>query len=573
MSQDKIDILERALLRQKTARKQAEKILEEKSLTLYNTSQQLKEVNKKLEGLLDEKSSQLKGVFENINDAYLVMAINGSVLKMNDVAETLFGFNPKETEVNVLDLIYKEDYNYAVKSFFELLNKGRFSNFSARVTSKNNKIKWVNINASIIYDKNNKPIAAQGIVRDVTKQREEQLVLDLVNNTAKSVLGKEDLSEIAWEISSNIANYLGNNDCVLYLVNKENNTLDQIAAYGEKVNGSNKVYNNGILPLGKGISGSVALTGKSEIINDTSKDKRYIYEDKIRSSEITVPIISDGEVIGVIDAEHEHKNYFTLEHKKTIENIANLVSLQLKSAINLKERIKVEQENKDLVAELRRSNDELKEYAHIVSHDLKSPLRSISALATWIKMDNEDKFDENSLENFDNIDLTLEKMENLITDILKFSSINTNAKDNDKVNLNDLVKNLINTMYVPDIISINVLNTLPIVQGDSVKFEQLFQNLIGNAIKFSDKENAFINVDFKDQGEFYKFSVIDNGIGIENRHFDKIFKIFQSLKISEDSTGIGLSIVKKIIDIYKGEIWVESELGKGTTFHFTIKKE
>ncbi|APZ47487.1 histidine kinase [Polaribacter reichenbachii] len=572
MSQEKIDILERALLRQKTARKQAEKILEEKSLTLYNTSLQLKEVNKKLESLLDEKKSELKGVFENINDAYLVIGIQGNVLKMNDVAEQLFGLDPTETEANILDLIFEEDYTYAMNSFLELKKKGKFSNFSARVTSKNNEIKWVNINASIIYDKNNMPIAAQGIVRDVTKQREEQLVIDLVNNTAKSVLGKENINEIAWEITSNIANYLGNNDCVLYLVNRDNNTLEQIAAFGEKVNDSNNAYNNGIIPLGKGISGSVALTGISEIIDDTSKDKRYISDDKIRSSEITVPIISNGEVIGIIDAEHEHKNYFTAEHKKTIENIANIVSLQLKSAINLRERIKVEQHNKDLVAELRRSNDELKEYAHIVSHDLKSPLRSISALSTWIKMDNEDKFDEISLQNFDNIDLTLEKMENLITDILRFSSINSNAKDKQEIDLDNLVKKLIHIMYVPDNISINIVNKLPIVNGDSTKFEQLFQNLIGNAIKFSNKPNAYINIDFEEQEHFYKFSVIDNGIGIEKRHHDKIFKIFQSLKISDDSTGIGLSIVKKIVDIYKGEVWVESEIDKGTTFYFTIKK-
>lgn len=571
MSQDKIDILERALQRQKIARKQAEKILEEKSLTLYNTSQQLKEVNEKLESLLDEKNAQLKGVFENINDAYLVMGIKGNVLKMNDFAEELFGFNPEKQEVNVLELIYKEDYNYALNSFLELIKKGSFSNFIARITSKNNEIKWVNINASIIYDKNNKPIAAQGIVRDITKQREEQLTLDLVNNTAKSVLGKEDITEIAREISSNIANYLGNNDCVLYIVNKEENTLEQIAAYGEKVNHINEIEKR-VIPIGKGISGNVAITGVSEIVADTSKDDRYISEGTIRFSEITVPIINEGEVIGIIDAEHKEINYFTQEHKKTIENIANIVSLQLKSAIDLRERIKVEQQNKELVAELRRSNEELKEYAHIVSHDLKSPLRSISALATWIRMDNEDKFDENSLQNFNDIDLTLEKMENLITDILKFSSIHSSSKDNLEIDLDDLVKKLVHIMYVPENITINILNKLPVVKGDSTKFEQLFQNLIGNAIKFSNKPDSVINIDFEEQAEFYKFSVIDNGIGIEKRHFEKIFKIFQSLKVSADSTGIGLSIVKKIIDIYKGEIWVESEINKGTTFHFTIKK-
>lgn len=571
-SQDKVDILERALSRQKKARKEAERILENKSLELFHTSEKLKEANHKLEHLLDEKSTQLKGVFENINDTYLVMDIYGNVLKMNDVAESFFGFKLSETPVNVNELIYQEDYQYAMESFAELVEKGNFTDYNARVITKKNEIKWVSINASIIYDKNKKPIAAQGIVRDITKQREEQLVLDLVNNIAKSVLGKEDISEIAWQMSSHIAKYLDTKDCIIYLLNKERNSLEQIAAFGDKKQHKNSVKNKIEIPLGKGIVGNVAKNGISEIIADTTKDKRYIIDDKPRYSEITVPIIVDAEVIGVIDAEHKSKNYFTPKHLKTIENIASLVSLQLKSAINLKERVKVEQKNKELLDKLSKSNDELKEYAHIVSHDLKSPLRSIAALTSWLKMDNLDKFDEASLQNFDDIELTLEKMESLISDVLKFSSIDADTNKNELVDIHELVEKLKQILYVPEHVSINILKKLPVLKGDAIKFQQLFQNLIANAIKFSNKEVGIININVKEHQSFYKFSIEDNGIGIEKRHFDKIFKIFQSLKKSEDSSGIGLSIVKKIVDIYKGEIWLESEIDKGTTFYFTIKK-
>jgi len=108
MSQDQIDILKRALLREKTARKQAEKILESKSAELYQLTEKLKESNEKLEDLLGEKSSQLQGVFENINDAYMVMDINGNVLKMNDAAITLFGYNIENENLNVLQIIRLE---------------------------------------------------------------------------------------------------------------------------------------------------------------------------------------------------------------------------------------------------------------------------------------------------------------------------------------------------------------------------------------------------------------------------------------------------------------------------------
>ncbi|WP_298778514.1 ATP-binding protein [uncultured Polaribacter sp.] len=571
MSQEKIDILLRAVERQKGARKAAEKILEEKSLELYNISKELKRANDQLENLLSEKTIQLKGIFQNINDAYIVIDINGNVLKINDNAIGLFGYQNIKN-LNATNLIYQEDLTYARQSFRELLNKGSFSNFSSRIVTKTNQIKWVQINASVVYDENNKAIAVQGIIRDVTVQREKRLIIDMTIDIVKSILGKEDIYEIAWEITNSIVNYLATNDCVIYLVDYETNTLEQIAAYKNKASSDKKIINKIRIPIGEGIVGYVAQTGKSEIIKNTSKDKRYIIDDDIRLSEITVPIISEGKVIAVIDSEHKEKNYFTKEQKVTIENMANLVAIQLKSAINIRERNRVEIKNTELLKKLEKSNEELKEYAHIVSHDLKSPLRSLAALTYWIKTDNLEKFDQASLQNFEDIDITLKTMDNLISDVLKYSRLDTIGNENQEIDFNVLIKDLIHVLYIPKNISINILNKLPTFYGDKTKFQQLFQNLISNAIKFNNKEKGIINIDVEDHKTFYKFSVKDNGIGIQKKHFNKIFKIFQSLKKSKKSSGIGLSIVKKIVDIYKGEVWLESEINKETTFYFTIKK-
>ncbi len=572
MSQNKVDILERALERQKNARKEAEKILENKSLELYNTSQELKQVNEKLELLLKEKTSLLKGIFRNINDAYLIIDLKGNVLKMNKQSQDLFGYNINNESLNTAKLLFKEDYSYAYSSLKKLINNGHFLDYASRVVTKNNEVKWVNINASIIYDKFDKPVAAQGIIKDVTLEREKKRILDLVNETAKSILGKEDIFEIATEISKTIANYLETDDCAIYLLNNEKKVLEQIARFKNNLHTTKETNHNISFSFDKGIIGEVAKTGRSEIVNDTSKDKRYMLDDDFRLSEITVPIISDGEVIAIIDSEYKHKNYFTKKHINTLENVASLVAVQLKSAINLREIKKVQLKNKELLAKLAKRNEELNEYAHIVSHDLKSPLRSIAALTTWIKTDNQDKFDTTSLQNFEAIEFTLETMETLISDILRYSSLDSVSEEILEVDLDILVKDLNHILYIPENITINVLNKLPIVKGDKIKYQQIFQNLIGNAIKFNDKEKGIINIDVEDQNSFYKFSVSDNGIGIEKKYFDKIFKIFQSLKVAKNSSGIGLSIVKKIVDIYKGEIWLESEINKGTTFYFTIKK-
>ena len=565
MSKEKENILNRALTRQKQARLKAERILEDKSLELYKTSVELKKVNDQLESLLGEKNSQLEGVFENINDAYLIMDLEGNVIKMNDVAISFFGYHLEQEVLNVLDLIYKEDFKYAMQSFNTLRDKGRFADYNARIVTKNQTIKWVNINASIILDKKNNPIAAQGIIRDITAQREKQYVLDLINDTAKSILGKEDVTEISIEITNKITNYLKTDNCIIYLLDTEKNFLEPVAAYTTKLEDTLEK-----IAIGRGTIGKIASTGISKIISDTSLEQSGSKNN--RHSELLVPIISDSQIIGVINASHSDRNYFKKEHIKTIESIANLVAMQLKSALNLRERKKVEKNNIDLLEKLAKSNEELKEYAHIVSHDLKSPLRSVYALTSWIKQDNLEHFDENSLQNFADIEVTLQKMEALISGVLKFSSFNSNREEDELIDLDDLVREIIQILYNPNKVKISIDTKLPVLKVDKIKFQQLFQNLIANAVKFNDKKDGFVSIQVEDLKSYYKFSIKDNGIGIEQRNFDKIFKIFQSLKKSENSTGLGLSIVKKIIDIYKGEIWLASELGKGTTFYFTLKK-
>ena len=570
MSQEKIDILQRALIREKAARKQAEKILEYKATELYKLSEDLKESNLKLEKAVKDKTSQLQGVFENIVDAYVVIDLLGNILKMNDAAMDLLESDSLRDDINLMSLVHPDEYDHVSNSFKVLSEKGLITDFKTKIITKEKTTKLVHINASIIYD-DGIAVAAQGIVRDITIERERSLILEMINDLAKSILGMENIHEIAWEITEKIATYLSSDDVVIYLVN-ENDTLEQIAAFKNKVNAEKKIVNKITLPIGQGIVGCVAESGVSELINDTQSDKRYIKDDEIRNSEITVPIISDDKVIGIIDSEHPQKNFYTKKNLKTLENVASLVAMQLQSALNLRERLKTELKNTELLKKLEKSNDELEEYAHVVSHDLKSPLRSIYALVDWIKSDNADKLDSNTLENFSHIEMTLEKMEQLISDILEYSSIGSTNENRISIKLDKLIKDLVSIMYVPNHINIEIPDNLPVIKGDRIKLQQLFQNLIGNAVKFIDKKEGTINISVEDAQTHYKFSIQDNGMGIEEKFHSKIFDVFHTLKKSKDSTGIGLSIVKKIVNLHEGEIWLESELNKGTTFYFTLKK-
>lgn len=393
----------------------------------------------------------------------------------------------------------------------------------------------------------------------------------VINNIAKSILGKTNYYDIAWEILINIANYLDTEDCVIYLINEETNSMEQIAAYGSKVK-DKEILNPLVIPIGEGIVGSVAKSGIPELIHDTSKDSRYIKDIEYNYSEITVPIVVEGHIIGIIDSEHPEKYFFNEGQLVTLINISRVIAMQLNNAISLEKRKEAEGKYIKINKELAKKNEALEEYAHIVSHDLKSPLRSISALLSWIKEDNEELINDSSKVYFDNIDKSLEHMENLISDVLIYSSISFEQIKFTSIDIKKLLNEIVDYIFVPEHVTIEIGAMPPKIKADYTQFKQLFQNLITNAVKFIDKEKGKVKILYESDEFFYKFSISDNGIGIDEKYHDKIFDVFQSLTKDSKSSGIGLSIVKKIINLYGGKIWVESKLGEGTTFYFTIKK-
>jgi signal transduction histidine kinase len=165
-------------------------------------------------------------------------------------------------------------------------------------------------------------------------------------------------------------------------------------------------------------------------------------------------------------------------------------------------------------------------------------------------------------------------MHNLIDGILQYSRVGRVREKIVKVELNKLLPEIIDTLAPPANIKIAVVTDLPDVKCEETRITQVFQNLLSNAVKYMDKPEGLINVSCSEQGEFWKFGVADNGPGIEKKHWERIFKIFQTLAPRDEfeSTGIGLTVVKKIVELYGGAIWLESEYGKGTTFFFTFPK-
>ena len=240
--------------------------------------------------------------------------------------------------------------------------------------------------------------------------------------------------------------------------------------------------------------------------------------------------------------------------------------------LDITEQKNLELQKEALLQSLELQNEQLNDYAHIVSHDLKSPLRSISALLSWTKEDFKEQLGKEGLKNLNLVEDKVVKMDTLIANILEYSSIEKSNLNDTELDLNLLIINIQDMIYVPDHIEIIIKNRLPIITADATRIQQLFQNLITNAVKHIDKPKGEIIIDHTQDESHYTFSIQDNGVGIPSEYHEKIFKMFNSLSTTEKSTGIGLSIVKKVIELYEGEIWLESEVNVGTTFFFTLKR-
>ena len=252
------------------------------------------------------------------------------------------------------------------------------------------------------------------------------------------------------------------------------------------------------------------------------------------------------------------------------QNIIKVISIQT----DITERKESENQIKEYLADLEKTNQELDEFAYVVSHDLKAPLHAISALTSWIEDDMQGKFSEDTNDNFNIIKNRVIRMEDLINGLLQFARANHGESERKPVDLNNFISEILEFLEVPKNCTIKIPSELPTITGDKIRLQQVFTNLIGNAIKYNDKENMFITLSVADCDDNWEFSIKDNGPGIDPRFHEKIFVIFQTLTPRDtiESTGVGLAIVKKIIEEEGGKIWIDSETGHGAEFRFTWPK-
>jgi light-regulated signal transduction histidine kinase (bacteriophytochrome) len=243
-------------------------------------------------------------------------------------------------------------------------------------------------------------------------------------------------------------------------------------------------------------------------------------------------------------------------------------------AVELDERRKAEQQLTRYTQELARSNAELEQFAYVASHDLQEPLRMVASFTQLLGKRYRGKLDQDADEFIGFAVDGATRMRGLINDLLAYSRVGTRGKSFKSTDCQVILREALDNLMkaIEESGAVITYDPLPTVEGDEVQLLQLFQNLIGNAVKFHNPDTPRIHVSAKRRGHEWVFAIKDNGIAIAAEHQERIFFIFQRLHQRSEypGTGIGLAICKKIVERHGGRIWVESQVGKGSTFYFSI---
>ncbi len=408
----------------------------------------------------------------------------------------------------------------------------------------------------------------------------------VVYNFSIILLKNLTVEEIVWDVAKNVISELELEDCVIYLFDEKKEYLIQRAAHGPKNPYDFDIKNPIKIKKGDGIVGTVGATGIPELIKDTSVDNRYILDDEFRLSELAVPIMTEGEILGVIDSEHPEKNFYSENHLEILSAISSLTAIKLLQAISMEklEIYKQELEKQVLIRtkelervikKLSNSNTELQNFAYTISHDFREPLRMITSYLGLIKRRYSDDLDPEGMEFLHFALDGGKRLDGMIKDLLSYSRLN-NDVHSQMVDLNEILEKVIMnlSLFIEQTNCKINYDRMPVVYGKEVLLVQLFQNLVENALKFRQEQQPEIWIGCREAEDYWEFYVRDNGLGIPEDEQDKVFNIFTKGVIGkkQKGSGIGLATCKRIIDKHQGNIKLDSTLGEGTTFWFTIKK-
>ena len=391
------------------------------------------------------------------------------------------------------------------------------------------------------------------------------------------------VDDICWNIAKTAIGELGFVDCVVYLVDETRSNLVQRAAHGDKNPEEREILDPIVIPVGEGIVGSVAATGKLEWVNDTRVDKRYILDDSFRCAELAVPILLEGEVIGVLDSEHPEPHFFSDEDVKLFTTIASLASTRIHTALALE---RLEHQAEELIQARRDAeiaSEAKSRFLASISHDMRTPLTAILGYSKLLEEGGGSQEEVSSWQRA--IVANSEYMANMVGNVLDLTALESGQLhiSSDRVEVKrwaqDL-ESLVSQRAVKKGLAFSC-----VVDGDArteiftdrAKLTELAMNLLTNAVKYTFTGSIELRISGThiEGAPGIELCVCDTGIGIapdiQHRIFDPFTRVHDTERFPNiEGTGLGLSIVRQFVEALKGTISVDSVQGQGTSISVGI---
>jgi PAS domain S-box-containing protein len=401
-------------------------------------------------------------------------------------------------------------------------------------------------------------------IRTQRELEERKIELEFINKLSLEISQTLQLENIAAISIRYMLQQFGSHNAGLYIKNKSTGELRLIYAEPD----TDWARPNPLLSV---TADECLLLEEGQVL---IKEVRFTDESvggMIQGAKLFLPLLPKTAFIGVLVLVINHRVHRTMELLSFLAAIGATIGGAIENAILYFDSL-----SKSL--EIKKQNQELDEFAYVVSHDLKEPLAGISFISNLLVDEYFEKLDETGKTYISSLIDFSKRLGSLIDALLDLSRIGRITQPPERVPIAQVmhaVQQNLSFRISRQNLNLTIPKILPEVYGDKTRIEQVFFNLVSNALKFNDKETIEVEVGFHDtEGDFYRFFIRDNGIGIEKEYYDKVFKIFERLNQREEyeGTGAGLTIVKKIVEQHGGEIWLDSVLAEGTTFFFTLPK-
>jgi PAS domain S-box-containing protein len=470
--------------------------------------------------------------------------------------ERLYGLEPGTFSGSIdeyRDRIHPDDRERSLAEVQDAVaRRARTHHVLHRIVQPDGEVRWLDSHARFLYAEDGTPLRLVGVSTDITDRREMEFARDRALNEVRSERAR--LYNVFMQAPAAIA----------VLEEAEHRFTVANPLYIELV-GGRKVLGSTVREALPELDGQ----GFYELL-----DRVYESGEPYAARETLVRLDRRG--AGVLDDVYLDFVYQPLEEEdgRVFGIMAHAVDVTAQVVARQTAELRAEELTR-LTRELERSNKELDQFAYVASHDLKAPLRGIANLTQWIEEDLGDGVTGESKEHMQLLKGRVNRMEALIDGILAYSRAGRVRDRPARVDVGQLLAETVELIAPPAETEVVVAPEMPVIEAERVPLQQVFMNLIGNAIKHNRRPGARVEIRAEPDGDCYRFAVADNGPGIAPQYREKVWQIFQTLAPRDkvEGTGIGLSVVRKIVEARGGQAWLESEPEKGATFYFTWPKQ